>query len=194
MDEDRETLRRGAMSRRNSLSPTDCLSWSQSIQARALDHSQYRASRSVVLYSPIQNEVDTGEIQKRSFALGRKVFYPKIGKGSEPGFYRIFSSNDLTAGPVGIAEPDSAHPLTESDRANMVVFVPAVMFDRRGHRLGRGGGWYDRLLAQLEMQGVYIGLAYEFQIVDRLAAREWDRKVHYVITENRVIDCHAEPH
>jgi 5-formyltetrahydrofolate cyclo-ligase len=193
-DENREALRRAALARRKSLASGDRLSWSNSIQARALDHPQFLVSRSVVLYSPIQNEVDTGEIQKRSLALGRKVFYPRIGQESESGFYRIFSPNDLAAGPFGIAEPDGGHPLMESDRANLVVFVPGVMFDRRGNRLGRGGGWYDRMLAQLETQGIYMGLAYEFQVVDRLVAREWDRKVHYVITENGVIDCNAEPH
>jgi 5-formyltetrahydrofolate cyclo-ligase len=53
--------------------------------------------------------------------------------------------------------------------------------------LGRGGGWYDRLLARLS--GIFIGLAYEFQLVKKLPAEKWDRKVHYIITENRVIDC-----
>jgi 5-formyltetrahydrofolate cyclo-ligase len=78
--------------------------------------------------------------------------------------------------------------LSAADKDVLVVFVPGVVFDLCGNRLGRGGGWYDRILAQLN-RGVFVGLAYDFQVVEKLAAEEWDRKVHFVITENRVIDC-----
>jgi 5-formyltetrahydrofolate cyclo-ligase len=105
----------------------------------------------------------------------------------EPWLYRVFSPIQLVAGRFGVLEPDFGQPMIETDQKSLVVFVPGVVFDCCGNRLGRGDGWYDRLLARL--RGIFIGLAYEFQLVERLAAEKWDRKVQYIITEKRVIDC-----
>lgn len=187
-------MRRTILERRLALPDADRSLWSQAIQSRALAQRQYIASRSVVLYSPIQNEVDTRVIQMSAFALRQKLFYPKSGEKGEPWVYQVRSPADLRGGRLGIPEPACEFPLSQADAASMVVFVPGVLFDPRGNRLGRGGGWYDRLLARLDRQGVYIGLAYEFQVVDQVEAREWDKRVHFIITENRVIDCCAERH
>jgi 5-formyltetrahydrofolate cyclo-ligase len=71
----------------------------------------------------------------------------------------------------------------------MVVFVPGLIFDCHGNRLGRGIGWYDQLLKQLNRGTVSVALGYDFQMVDEVPTDTWDEKVHYVITEKRVIDC-----
>jgi 5-formyltetrahydrofolate cyclo-ligase len=57
--------------------------------------------------------------------------------------------------------------------------------------LGRGGGAYDRMLTALKRQATFVGLAFELQILERLPTDEWDQKIHYVITENRIIGCDA---
>jgi 5-formyltetrahydrofolate cyclo-ligase len=192
-DESRVALRSAALLRRDSLALADSLLWSSLIQAQALELPQYLASRSVALYSPVQNEVDTGTIQRHALDNDKRVFYPKTSKLDWPGFYQIFSPTDLTCGRFAIPEPLEVHPLSVADEENLIVFVPGVVFDHCGNRLGRGGGWYDRKLAQLNDYGVFVGLAYEFQVVENLAAEKWDRKVHFVITEKRVIDCGVRP-
>jgi 5-formyltetrahydrofolate cyclo-ligase len=84
--------------------------------------------------------------------------------------------------------------LSAADEIGLVAFIPGVLFDHCGNRLGRGGGWYDRALARLSGRGgVFIGLAYEFQVMEKLAAEKWDRQVHMIITEKRVIDCGVKP-
>jgi 5-formyltetrahydrofolate cyclo-ligase len=176
------------------LTQADCFAWSQSIQHRAIALSCYRDARSVVLYSPVQNEVDSRAILDDALASGKKVFYPKLVKNGVPGFARVFSAANLVSGRFGILEPVGSDALTPSDRDGLIVFVPGVLFDRCGNRLGRGGGWYDRALDELGSQGVFVGLAYEAQIVDRLAAESWDRKVHFIVTENELIDCGMAPH
>jgi len=192
-DESRVALRSAALSRRASMTPADSFLWSSLIQARALELPQYLASRSVALYSPVQNEVDTKAIQRQALDNNKRVFYPKTSKLDGPGFYQIFSPTDLTGGRFAIPEPLEVHPLSAADEENLIVFVPGVVFDRCGNRLGRGGGWYDRKLAQLNNCGVFVGLAYEFQVVEKLASEKWDRKVHFVITEKSVIDCGVRP-
>jgi 5-formyltetrahydrofolate cyclo-ligase len=72
------------------------------------------------------------------------------------------------------------------------MIVPGLAFDAQGNRLGRGGGWYDRLLGATGGAAVPVALAYEFQIVDEVPVRQWDRAVNYIVTERRVIDCARE--
>lgn len=185
----RDRLRNAALLQRRQMARADCVAWSRSIQAKATGLSCYRTARSVALYSPIQNEVEIQSILAHALSSGKRVFYPKLGDKGAPGFTRICSLTDLVAGRFGILEPAGAEAMTAGDRDALVVFVPGVLFDRLGNRLGRGGGWYDRALHELGNHGVFVGLAYEFQVVDSLPAESWDRKVHFIITESQHIDC-----
>jgi 5-formyltetrahydrofolate cyclo-ligase len=188
-EEKRDALRAAALSRRNSLSKANFLLWSRLIQAKALELPRYLTSRTVALYSPVQNEVATDEILQQALRARRKVFYPKIGPENAVEFVQIFSAADLAAGRFGTLEPTGLSRLSEGDSEDLVVFVPGVVFDLSGNRLGRGKGWYDRMLSRLGNKGVFVGLAYEFQIVDRVPTEAWDQKVRYLVTEERVIDC-----
>jgi 5-formyltetrahydrofolate cyclo-ligase len=190
--ETRNGLRSAILKRRSALSPATCLDWSRSIQATVLELPQYLAACSVAIYSAIRNEVATSRIMDDAFGRQKKVYCPKLS-GADPLFVRVSSEIDLVSRPSGPAEPAGDVRLSESDREDLLVIVPGVVFDDRGHRLGRGGGWYDRALRWFDDRGVYIGLAYEFQVVDRVPEESWDQKVHYVITESRVIDCGSSP-
>jgi 5-formyltetrahydrofolate cyclo-ligase len=193
MEETRNRLRRALSKRRSALPTATCHSWSRLVQANVLELPEYIAAPSVALYSAIQNEVETRAIMSDALRRKKSVFCPKI-RGAEPAlFVRIFAATDLTPGPMGVAEPPGDILLSERDCEGMVVIVPGVVFDAGGNRLGRGGGWYDRALKWCDGRGVYVGLAYEFQVVDRVPAEIWDEKVHYVITESRVIDCGSAP-
>jgi 5-formyltetrahydrofolate cyclo-ligase len=194
MVESRDKLRRATISHRRALAQADCLAWSHSIQARAIALSHYRAAPYVALYSPVENEVATQVILDDALSSGKMGFYPKLNSSGSSDFARVRSLDDFIDGGFGIPEPAGADsiPLGESD--NLIVFVPGVLFDRCGNRLGRGGGWYDRVLSKLGSHGVFVGLAYEFQVVDGLAAESWDQRVHFIITEKSVIDCGSTPH
>ncbi|HYA27573.1 MAG TPA: 5-formyltetrahydrofolate cyclo-ligase [Acidobacteriota bacterium] len=189
MEESRVKLRSVALSQRRMLAPADRFAWSQAIQARALDLPEYCGAGAVALYSPVQNEVDTQGILDNALASGKKVFYPKLSTDNSPGFYRIYSQNELVAGRSGFLEPAGVESISPADYDNLLVFVPGVAFDRCGNRLGWGGGWYDRVLSDLGKCGVFVGLAYECQLVEHLAKEMWDQRVHFIITENHLIDC-----
>ena len=193
MEENRSVLRHRALSRRGSLSPANCREWSDLVQARAVKLPQYVAACSVALYSPVQNEVETEAILQSALVEGKKVFYPKLGEQDGPAFAQIFSHADFLPGRFGVPEPASAISLSPADCDRLAVFIPGVLFDHHGYRLGRGGSWYDRALFRLGNRGVFVGLAYEIQIVENLPTESWDQKVHYVITEDRVIDCGEKP-
>ena len=107
---------------------------------------------------------------------------------------RVNSAAELVVGRHDILEPAGSDFLVPADCDSLVLFIPGVLFDRRGNRLGRGGGWYDRLLGELANNGIVVGLAYESQLVESLPAASWDRRVHFILTEKNQIDCGMMPH
>jgi 5-formyltetrahydrofolate cyclo-ligase len=157
-----------------------------------LELPQYLAAQSIACYCAIGNEVETWAIMNHALSQKKKVFCPKTSEPA-PLLVRIFSETDLAPGPLGAAEPQGHTLLGSQDCASTMVLVPGVVFDVYGNRLGRGGGWYDRALQWFENRGVFVGLAYDLQVVDRLPDAPWDMKVHYVVTESRVMDCGVAP-
>lgn len=175
--------------RRAALSGAECARLSRAIQARALQLHCYLACRAVALYSANQNEVGTIDLLEHALRSGKKVFYPRVGADDGGWFFRVSTAEDLRAGRHGILEPAGATPLAEADFETLTIFVPGVAFDPHGNRLGRGHGWYDRVLRRAGARAVVVALAYEFQIVDAVPAGAGDRSVDYVVTERRLIDC-----
>ncbi len=145
----------------------------------------------LLTYVSFRSEVSTKGIILRLLKAGVKVAVPRV-EGEDIRFYHISSPDDLAEGYMGIPEPkpscmpwemktgarDSGAGVTVADT---VILVPGSVFDKKGNRIGYGGGFYDRFLAK--HQGMYsIGLAYDCQIADEIPADEWDRKVDAVIT------------
>lgn len=188
--ERKKLLRQVALERRNSLAAADACLWSLQIQARVLALDCFRTASTIAIYSPIQNEVDTCGLLDHALASGKRVFLPRWF-GQELSFAQVTSPAELAAGRFGIFEPIGAMCLTDSDKQNLLILVPGVVFDTTGNRLGRGGGSYDRLLAQFSNSARFAGLAYEFQIVPAVPAQSWDRAMHFIVTEKRTIDCGA---
>jgi len=187
--EAKQALRSAGVARRAALAEADCQLLSRAIQARALQLHCYLACHSVALYSAIQNEVRTDDLLAHALQSGKKVFYPRVGGDDSDGLFRVLAADELRAGRYGILEPARAIRLAEAEFEVLTILVPGVAFDMLGNRLGRGQGWYDRLLQRAGERVAIVALAYEFQIVDAVPAGPGDQKVHYVITEKRVIDC-----
>jgi 5-formyltetrahydrofolate cyclo-ligase len=191
--ERKRALRSAALSQRKSLASEDAFTLGGLAQARALQFKPYIVARAVTLYGPIQNEVPTERIRDHALTSGKKVFYPKLAGANSVALAEIHSAADLGSGRFGIAEPIEAPARLAANQDGMVVFLPGLVFDALGNRLGRGIGWYDRLLKKLGKGAVFVALAYEFQIIDTVPTEAWDEKVDYVITEKRVIDCGGTP-
>ncbi len=188
MEGTKQSLRVRARLRREAFLSSELLHWNRAIADRVLCLPVYLRSKSVALYSPIGNEVDTRLICDHALGHGMRVFYPKLN-GEESPLAQVESCEDLQDGPMGFREPVGTSWLTVDDHEGLVLFVPGLAFDLEGNRLGRGGGWYDRVLAGLGKAVKRVGLAYEFQIMERLPVEAWDQKVHQIVTEKRVVDC-----
>ncbi len=186
---DRKRALRGAiLAKRESLSAALVRAWGKSAQRSALVLPIYLAAEAVALYSPLGNEVDTSEMRRVALEACKRLYFPKVADGGSR-VVRLRSETELVPGRYGILEPAGNEPLPDGGHGGLVVFVPGVAFDFSGNRLGRGTGWYDRLLGGLDVRVPRIALAYEFQVLEEVPAEPGDLPVHMIVTEKRVISC-----
>jgi 5-formyltetrahydrofolate cyclo-ligase len=189
MYESKTALRVALLSQRNSLSTEKAESWSRSIQARLLETPVYQSANAIALYSSVQNEAATEKIRDHSLRSGKRVVYPRLVSNRSLEFVEIGSATELVRGKSGIAEPIGDKVLSRCGELDLLLIVPGVAFDPKGNRLGRGQAWYDRVIRQWGSRATPVGLAYEFQVIDRIPVDPWDEKVLFISTQERFIDC-----
>jgi 5-formyltetrahydrofolate cyclo-ligase len=129
-------------------------------------------------YHALPDEADPALLLERLVELGCHIAYPRVaGKGLPLDFHRVPDGEVLAPGAFGIHEPLDIWPRATPD----VLLVPLLAFDASGHRLGYGGGFYDRSLALLNVPA--IGIAYAGQEVASLPHMAHDWRLHAVLTE-----------
>ena len=182
----KRSLRSSMLQQRRQLSEAEVLHRSFVVQRRLLCLDLFRRAQTVALYSPVHNEVSTLHLMRDALADRRSVVMPQVA-GDDLVFRRVLSLDDLAPGRFGILEPrpDTATvPLAELE----LIVLPGVAFDRRGHRLGYGKGYYDRALLAAGNSCRRVGLAYDFQLVDRLPTFDHDMQLDLLLTETEVLE------
>jgi 5-formyltetrahydrofolate cyclo-ligase len=186
--DEKKTLRAILSESRDALIPESAAALSEIIQSRVIESEFYRAASAIVLYAAKGNEVSTDIILAESLSAGRAVFYPRVDVASGTIVARrVRDSAELHRGAFGILEPpESADELDCSKFRQIIICVPGVAFGLEGQRLGRGGGHYDRFIGQLGDDAISVGLAYSFQLLDRIPETGLDRRLNYILTESAV--------
>ena len=136
----------------------------------------FKAAKTVMLYYALPDEVDTHNFVER-WAKEKQIILPVV-IGDDLELRSYHGRHELAVGAYGIEEPTGL-AFTEEERIECIV-VPGVAFDRHGNRLGRGKGYYDRLLPRLP-QAYKIGLCFPFQLVDEVPAEPFDIPMDEVI-------------
>jgi len=141
----------------------------------------------VMLYVPLPDEIDLTSVAIRCFQLGKTVCVPHVDWQREDMFpveVTSFADEHMHVDERGLRRPREGRPipLTAID----VVIVPGLAFDVHGHRLGRGGGFYDRFLARLGRRTTLIGICCDQQIVDQVPLDDHDVPMDYVVTDRRI--------
>lgn len=149
---------------------------------RFLSLPQVEAAPSLLLFYGTGTEPDTGALLEPLLALGKTVALPRClpGRRMEARVYR--GKEHLTPGPFGIPEPDMSCPILAREAAALIL-VPNLLCDRRGYRLGQGGGYYDRYLAGF--QGFTVALCRDALLRDEIPTQPHDVPVQLVVTETR---------
>ncbi len=144
---------------------------------------EYQEADIVYAYMDCKHEVETRDMIRAAWAAGKRVAVPKV-QGEQMQFYYIQSfEEDLEEGYFGIQEPKEIHP---ANVEKALLMMPGVAFDEDRHRVGYGGGFYDRFL-EAHPQMVTVALAFEFQVKSEVPFEEFDIRPAKIVTEKRVI-------
>lgn len=188
-------VRRRCRARREALSPEESARLSEEICRRVAGLDAFRKARTVLLYAPIRAEADTGPLAREARRAGKRLLYPRVSEGGKELELREVRDpvRELRPGRFGVLEPDPGQAVAFSADEVGFMAVPGVAFDREGRRLGFGKGFYDRLLRRRPAGCVACGLAYSFQVVDRLPAGAEDQPVDWVVSEREAVRCVPGP-
>jgi len=184
---DKKLIREAMLKKRESLPWLEMQGKSHQAVQLLQQLKQFHQARTLLIYLPIRNEIDTIPIIKTAWQLGKTVVIPVCQPGNELLLSRINSFNELNEGVFGIPEPCANHLRPVAAEQVDLAVLPGVAFDLNGNRLGFGGGYFDRLLPLLRADCPRLALAYDFQIVEVLPVKEHDIKMDIIVTENRII-------
>lgn len=149
-----------------------------------------RGVQCALAYVPLAGEPDVRPWARAALASGMRLALPLVDWARREMSARLAMSVDagLETGCHGVQGPPMSAarvPLAQVD----AIVVPGLAFDPRGGRLGRGGGFYDRLLAEAPARTLVVGVCFDVQVVDRVPREAHDRPVHRVVTERRMIEA-----
>ena len=173
----KQELRRAIRERKRAMTEEEIVERSNALAEKFYNSPAYQAASTIYGYLPYNQEVRTVPMLQRALDEGKRVAVPKV-YGEEMRFIYLEDLTQVSKGYAGIPEPIADAPVAEDQRA--LVLMPGLAFDPQGHRIGYGGGFYDRFLAQ-EPHHPTLALCYEFQMQAHLDTEKFDIPVDTVL-------------
>ncbi len=193
-DVDKKAIRASVRERLDALSEKERRAADRRILDKLLHHPDVHRAKTVLLYANHGNEVATDDLAKELLKRGKLVAYPKITNvAGLMTLWRVRNLDALVPHKHGIRAPDVTLAAPAEPINIDCVIYPGVAFTKGLSRLGRGGGYYDRLSAKLADNCARIGICFETQVVDQLPQDVHDAKMQWVVTELTVYPYVPEP-
>ena len=195
----KQQQRRRAYDARNAQPNREELS--RLICAAFIDQPAYRQAETVMWYISCRSEVDTRQTLLQQLSTKKRIVIPYCTQNehgqNKLGLWRLASFSELMPGTWGILEPPRkrwGEPGKEIHPGELdCVMVPGVAFDRQGGRLGNGGGYYDRLLAEVRSDAVLTGACFEAQLFEKIVMDRHDVPMDFVLTEKAIYNGRGRP-
>jgi 5-formyltetrahydrofolate cyclo-ligase len=182
----KRALRREALARLRAILPGEHDRAGEQIARRVWALPEVAEARVLLLYASLPEEVPTDKIAQEALLRGIAVVYPRSSPGGSMELHQVGAVDQLQVGRFGIREPDPAvHPQRPISAVDAAL-IPGLAWDRAGQRLGRGGGFYDRLLATPDWRGFRCGVFFALQELPGLPLDPWDLPLECVVTEREV--------
>lgn len=173
----KQELRRAIRERKRAMTEEEIVERSNALAEKFYNSPAYQAASTIYGYLPYNQEVRTVPMLQRALDDGKRVAVPKV-YGDEMRFIYLEDLTQVSKGYAGIPEPIADVPVAEDKQA--LVLMPGLAFDPQGHRIGYGGGFYDKFLAK-EPHHPTLALCYEFQMQAHLDTEEFDIPVDTVL-------------
>ncbi len=174
---DKKTLRAQIRQRKRAMTEAEIQEKSARLGQLFAASDAYRKASTIYGYLPYNQEVRTVPMLEQALRDGKRVAVPKV-MGDDMVFITMTDLSRVETGYAGIPEPIDDGPVAQDPTA--LVLMPGLAFDPQGHRIGYGGGFYDRFLAQ-EPNHPTLALCYDFQILPELETEEFDIPVDTVL-------------
>ena len=174
---DKKVLRSMIREKKRNMTEEQIVSASRRLGELFRAHPLYQSAKTIYGYLPYNQEVRTIPMLEQAIRDGKRVAVPKVF-GDEMKFIYLDDLTKIEKGYCGIPEPVENGP--EADDPTALVLMPGLAFDSQGHRIGYGGGFYDKFLAA-EPDHPTLALCYEFQVLPALETEEFDIPVDCVL-------------
>ena len=185
----RKRLRREVLAGRDRLTSADRIEKSRLIEENLWQLEEIAGAEILFIYVNYRSEVETLTMIRHCLAKGKQVAVPLTDlRNSRLLPYAVNDPDqDLRPGYCGIPEPVQGRLVAIDPRAIETVILPGSVFDEQGGRLGYGGGYYDRFLANDAPEARRVGIAFEQQLVEQLPLLPHDKRLHTLVTEKRIL-------
>jgi 5-formyltetrahydrofolate cyclo-ligase len=171
---------------RRTIAPDERAALGHLVAARLAALPEIVGAKVVLLFSSFGSEVPTAPIIEQLAGAGRTVLLPYL-EGGRMEAAAVDPGEVLAATEYGPGEPGRRVPA--DPRSIDAVVLPGLAFDGHGHRLGYGGGHYDRYVVRLRAEAVRVGICFHDQLIDEVPSGPGDERVHVVVTDREVVDC-----
>lgn len=181
--ETKQEIREQLKKVRKRLEDSDWKQATDKITEKVIQSDAFREATDIFCYMSIANEVGTTGIIEEAWRLGKEVWMPKVS-GTDMDFYQVQSLEELRTGAFGVPEPSGEGEKASAEDGLMIV--PGVAFDREGHRIGYGKGYYDQYIRR-HPAVITMGIAFDFQLMEKIPVEEQDENVDFIVTETLLL-------
>ena len=184
-NQEKKLLRNKILLIRDSLEEEVKNNMDYEIYKKLIDSELYLNANNIFIYMSFGKEIETKNIINKALKDKKKVYIPKIYKEDKSmRAIRLKSLAELKENSMGILEPIDDSDYINKEQLDLIL-VPGVVFDLSGHRIGYGGGYYDRYLEDIKAIRNKLVLAYDLQVIDFIDSEIHDIKFDYIITNTR---------
>ena len=198
MNEGRALLRARMSVRRNELDAKQRIAAAAGVLESLESLPEFVIDANVAGYWAVRGELPLNLAVASLTRREQQYFLPVLGQARQLRFAEYREGARLQGNRFGIPEPEVPTEALQTAGDMDVILLPLLAFDRKGHRLGTGGGWYDSSLAFLgnelrPARPLLVGIGYGFQEVEAVSIEPWDIDLDYVATDAELIACRADP-
>lgn len=160
------------------------------IQEALFSIPEFKQAHAILFYAGFGSEVPTHDMMQLALESGKRVILPITDTETKALILReVRDLESLEHNVYGIPEPVPENTYHYEPGSIDLVLVPGIVFDHCGHRVGYGGGYYDRFLESIDESVPRVAIAFDLQIVDEIPNEAHDLPVYKIVTESRVIDA-----